>query len=92
MQNIVEVIAAPLVVLRQVFAYHQGDVRNSGCISIESHRLLHYVVQNVVVLSKIHFLHIKEEISYSHGSGAPENLGDSIRAVLGQCWGLLVVG
>ena len=38
LQNIVEMIAAPLVVLRQVLAHQQGDVRNSGCTSIEDHR------------------------------------------------------
>ena len=36
LQNIVEVVAAPLVVLRQVLAVQQGDVRYSGGTSIES--------------------------------------------------------
>ena len=30
--------------------------------------------------------------SCSHGAGGPENLGDSIRAVLGQCCGLARCG
>ena len=99
LQNIVEVIAAPLVVLRQVPAYQQGDVRNSGCTSIESHRSCTLCGAERCRLSKIHFLHTLEEInclcaveSCSHGAGGPENLGDCIRALLGQCWGLLVVG
>ena len=57
------------------------------------------VAQNDFDCLKIHFVHTVEEIdclcaveSCSHGASGPENFGDCIRALLGQCWGLLAVG
>ena len=89
LQNIIKVVAAPFVVLRQVLAIQQGDVSNSGGTLIESH----FVAQNVVVLSNI-----VVEIAFLRWSRTTtvQVVQKTLEIPFVQCWGnivgLLVVG